>query len=174
MNFNYYRSLTEECARIETLCQGCLEHDPARSAELRLQSVRWREMMCLKLYNDPVPPIGRRDLFALTQNLGYVSYEVLRLCLPEGGLKNLQSAVFSGLQKLLAVLTEETALFETGRCCAERIRREALGLFSKLQNPADQQADAPIMESVEAVADAVLRYADALETAAAMNRKAAK
>lgn len=174
MKLNYYHSLTEECVRIEALCRGCLEQDLARSAELRLQSVRWREMMCLKLYNDPVPPIGRRDLFALTQNLGYVSYEVSRLCLSEGDPDNLQGAALLRLQKILAVLTEETALFETGQCCAERIRREVLGLFSKLQIPADLQADNPMIDGVEAAADAVLRYADALETAAAMNRKAAK
>lgn len=174
MKLNYYHSLTEECARIEALCRACFEQDLARSAELRAQSVRWREMMCLKLYNDPVPPIGRRDLFALTQNLGYVSYEVSCLCLPEDGTKNLQSATFSKLQKILEVLREETALFETGQCCAERIRREVLGLFSKLQSTTGLQTDCPIFDSVEAAADAVLRYADALETAAAMNGKTAE
>lgn len=160
MKFNYYTALLEEAARIENDVFGkrdeILERKPLHD--------RWRDEIMDRLYTDFLPPIERRDLLTLVQNLGYVAYEVRECML----LKSIASAegeiMRQKLQTAIEVLRKETEALEQKRCVPKRLRDEVYSLLSLWRDSVKSGGNPALCDGFEAVAEALFNYADTLET----------
>ncbi len=159
MRFSYYTALCEEAKRIEEI----LNVGTTKEIEkLKKLSDKWRDTIFEKLYTDFLPPIERRDLLAIVQNMGYIAYEVEQLAKIKGG--RAESLILKEkLQKAIAVFIRETSALE-GRCCNSQVlRNEVYALLTVWRDLVKSGGDRILCDGYEAVSDALLRYADTLE-----------
>lgn len=162
MKFNYYTSLNEQAERILAMCNATTNKE---IQELKQQSLKWRELICDKLYTDFLPPIERRDLLYIVQQMGYIAYETAQVlstkaCNSADGL-----LLKNGLQNCASVLCDETRGLEKRTCCATRLRRSVFTLLSIWRDCVIAGSDRFLCDGFEAVAEALLRYVDAIEAA---------
>ncbi len=162
---DYYQELMAQSERIKSM----LTADNVGRAELKEQADKWRQLMADRLGEDFLPPIDRRDLMALIQNLGYISYEVWRL----PGLEYFDSAegtiLKEALERSLAALSDELMGLKAKTSCTTRLRREAYKLLSVWHSTCVAGCDSMLCDGYEAAGDAILRFADSLETAVTVN-----
>ena len=160
LRFNYYTALLEEATRIEKDVFGVRDEILAQKP----LHDRWRDEIMDRLYTDFLPPIERRDLLTLVQNMGYVAYEVRECML----LKSITSAegeiMRQKLQNTIKVLRKETEALEQKKSAPKNLRDEVYSLLSLWRDSVKSGGNPTICDGFEAVADAILRYADALET----------
>jgi len=165
MRIDYYGEFSVQAERIE----GMLTADKARRSLLKEEGTRWRRNMADKLCDDLIPPMDRRDIMSIIQNLCYVFYEVWRL--PE--LKLFSSAegmiMKLELQKNLQILREEIKGLKSKTTSVERLRKRAYRLLAAWHSSYTSGCDHQLCDGYEAVGDAILRLADSLETALAIN-----
>lgn len=165
MRIDYYGELTEQAERIELM----LSADDGHRSTLREEGNRWRNFMAEKLGEDFLPPLDRRDLMALIQNLCYILYEVWRL----PGLKLFSSAegllMKNELAKSLKIMNEEIRGLKNKTACAARLRQGAYRLLSVWHSSFVAGCDPLLCDGYEAAGDAILRLADSIETAIAVN-----
>lgn len=161
MKFDYYSALSTEALRIKDIFKS----EKTQRETLKLESDKWREMIADRLGEDFLPPMDRRDLLSLIQNLSYISYEVKRL----PGLGRFDSAegllLKNALNHCLEALIDETNKLKKRESCPLRLRRKAYGLLSVWHSSLVAHCDPLLCDGYEAAGDAILRYADALETA---------
>ena len=162
MKFNYYNSLNEQAECIRAMCDAT---NSSKLQELKLQSDKWRELICDKLYTDFLPPIQRRELLGLVQQMGYIAYETSNAL----SLKTINTAdgllLKKGLAYCISVLCDETKALQKRTCCATRLRRSVFTLLSTWRDCVIASSDRLLCDGFEAVAEALLRYADAIEAA---------
>ncbi len=162
MKFNYYTSLNEQAERIRAMCNAI---NNSELQELKQQSDKWRELLCDKLYTDFLPPIQRRELLGIVQQMGYVAYETAGVLSQK--LINTADGLLlkGGLQCSISVLCDETQGLQKRTCCATRLRRSVFSLLSTWRDCVLSGTDRLLCDGFEAAAEALLRYADAIEAA---------
>ena len=162
MKFNYYTSLNEQTDCIRAMCDAT---NTSQLQELKQRSDKWRELICDKLYTDFLPPIQRRELLSIVQQMGYIAYETSNAL----SVKAINSAdgllLKGGLTNCISVLCEETKGLQKRTCCATRLRRSVFTLLSTWRDCVISGSDRLLCDGFEAAAEAILRYADAIEAA---------
>lgn len=165
VKFDYYRELTAQSERI----RGMLTANEESRAELKCEADKWRQRMADRLSEDFLPPIDRRDLMSLVQNLGYISYEVWRL----PSLKCFDFAegllLKQALESCLEAINLEIKGLKSKNVCISRLRKTAYKLLSVWHSSCVSGCDGMLCDGYEAAGDAILRLADSLETALAVN-----
>ena len=153
MKIDYYGELSAQTERIKAM----LTADSEGRLKLKTEGDRWRQFMAEALGEDHLPPINRRDLMSIIQNLGYILYEVWLL--PPGvGTQN-------ELAESLQTLSEEIGGLKAKSFCASRLRGAAYRLFSVWRSSSQAGCDPMLCEGYESTGDAILRLADSLEMA---------
>ena len=159
MKFDYFNALVLQAERVQQMLAL-----PEKGDDLKRESDKWRVLITDRLGEDFLPPLDRRDLLSLIQNLGYISYEVKRL--PR--LKFFDSAegvlLKEALQALLEALVEETRKLKAKQCKPTRLRQKAYRLLAIWHSSVVAGCNSLLCDGYCSAADAVLRYADALET----------
>lgn len=165
MKFDYYCELEIQCERI----RGILSADAKERARLKDESDRWRRDMSDKLGDDFLPPIDRRDLMAMIQNLSYISYEVWRL--PELRFFDAAEGLLlkTELKNCLKTLSEELTAFKAKSVCITKLRQAAYRLLSVWHSSYAAGCDSMLCDGYEAAGDAILRLADSMEMALTVN-----
>lgn len=165
MKIDYYCELMMQCKRIREI----LSADAKDRARLKEESDKWRRFMSDKLGDDFLPPIDRRDLMAMIQNLGYISYEVWRL--PELRFFDAAEGLLmkNELENCLETLSEELGALKAKRVCITKLRQAAYRLLSVWHSSYAAGCDSMLCDGYEATGDAILRLADSMEMALAVN-----
>ena len=160
MKIDYYGELSAQTERIKAM----LTADSEGRLKLKAEGDKWRRYMTETLEEDHRPPINRRDLMSIIQNLGYILYEVWRLplsqtlCAEGDGIQN-------ELAESIQTLSEEIEGLKAKKISASRLRTAAYSLFSVWRNSSQAGYDPLLYEGYEATGDAMLRLADSLEMA---------
>ena len=165
MKIDYFGEFSEQTERIELM----LSADDVTRGELKEKGDKWRLLMADKLDSDLLPPLDRRDLMSIIQNLCYILYEVWRL----PGMKFFHSAegllMKIELEQSLQMLKEEIKGLKSKTASVKRLRGGAYRLLSVWHSSFVAGCDRVLCDGYEAAGDAILRLADALETAMAVN-----
>lgn len=161
MKFNYYTAILEEARRIDKDC-NCISRDEI--LERKLVHDKWRDGVMDRLYTDFLPPIERRDLLTLVQNIGYIAYEVREVVT----LKSITSAegvlLREKLQTAISFLAKETEALPKKRCNPKRLREAVYSMLSLWRDCVKSGGEPSLCDGIEAVSEALLKYADTLET----------
>ncbi len=165
MKFDYYRELVAQGERIRDM----LSADAPQRTRLKEEADGWRRLMADRLGEDFLPPIDRRDLISMIQNLGYIAYEVWRL----PTLRLFDSAegllMKKALENCLEALSKELEKLKTKTACTANLRQAAYKLLSVWHSSFAAGCDTMLCDGYEAAGDAILRLADSMETAMAVN-----
>ncbi len=165
MKFDYYNELCAQSKRIERI----MHSDSEEGNSIKTEADKSRELMTDRLGDDFLPPLDRRDLMSLIQNLGYICYEVWQL--PKRKTFNSAEGYLmkETLGECIKALIEETCNLKLKSSSPKKLRKNAYKLLSVWHESFASGCDTVLCEGYEAVGDAILHYADAIETALAVN-----
>lgn len=155
MKIDYYEELSEQAGRIEVMLTSAGE-DRKR---LKAEGDAWRKNMTDVLGEDLIPPLNRRVLMSMIQNLGYIFYEVWRLQPSLCDKNDIQKELWQSLE----ILKLEIDGLKTENFRVTNLKAVAYRLFALWQNFSHRSCDSQLWDGIEAVGDAILRLADSLE-----------
>ena len=156
MKTDYYEGLSAQAGRIEEL----LRTEGEEWKKMKSEGDAWRKYMTDALGEDILPPLNRRVLLSMIQNLGYVFYEVWRLQPSLCGKDDIRKE----LSKSLEILKFEIYGLKTETFRVANLKAAAYRLFSLWRDFSRTSSGSQLWDGIEAVGDAILRMADSLET----------
>lgn len=162
MKFNYYTALLEEARRIEK------DLGDFGDKEKPLHD-RWRDDIMDRLYTDFLPPIERRDLLSLVQNMGYIAYEVREVVRSKSITSAEGLLLLEKLKKAMAVFVKETEQIRHRKCSATALRKAVYDVLSCWRECVSSGGDKALLDGIESASEALLKYADTLETVCMLN-----